>query len=135
MTTSSEPRDHIKQAWLHVFRLEKAKKAANSSNEQFTEAVRRDLFRSLCPMMILALLASLVLCFTGRIGADFDLHIGRLSSSVGAFLAGWATWFALADRYESYSGDRPDERARNGIFKVLMWPGVFLSVVGAAWWP
>lgn len=134
MTTDTTPGNQLRLAFLHIFRIEKAR-AANPGNEIYTNAVRRDLLSSLYPLLALAVLAALLLWLTGRIGAGFEVHWGRFSSAIGAFLAGWATWFALADRYESNDENRADEHARSGIFKLLMWPGILLSVVGAAWWP
>jgi hypothetical protein len=84
---------------------------------------------------LIAVLSAVFLWLTGRIGPGLEFHVGRACASAGALLAGWATWFALADGNNSWSRERPDELARVGIFRALMWPGILLSVVGAAWWP
>ena len=135
-TMQPYPSSHgsVTYAFLHLFCLRKAKDL-NVGREKCSDLVRKDLIRSLVPLLFIALIAALVLCATGRIGIGFVIHWGRLSASLGAFLAGWATWYALADKTESWGGSTPDELARNGVFKILMWPGILLSVVGAAWWP
>ena len=124
----------LRHAFLHIFANEKAK-AANAPFTDFSEAVLRDFLRSARPIVSIAVISAVVLWLTGRIDPSLDFHWGRACASVGALLAGWATWFALADGNNSWSRKRPDELARSGIFRALMWPGILLSVVGAAWWP
>jgi hypothetical protein len=134
MTIPAAPSSQIRQAFLHVFFLQEAKRT-NPRFERQSEAVRRDLLASLQPLVLIALISGLLLWAVAKIGPEFSVHWGRLASSCGAFLAGWATWFGLAERNASYGGTRPDELARSCIFKALMWPGIALSVIGAAWWP
>lgn len=122
------------QAVVHICAINSAK-VENAKYAEFSEAVRRDFYRSARPIVFIAVLSAVVLWLTGRIGPGLDFHWGRACASAGALLAGWATWFALADGNNSWGRERPDELARVGIFRVLMWPGVLLSVVGAAWWP
>lgn len=122
------------QAFIHIFMNSRAR-ANNAKYEAFSLAVRRDFLRSARPILLIALTSAGVLWLTGRIGPDLELHWGRVCASLGALLAGWATWFALADGNSSYKRQRPDEIARSGVFRALMWPGILLSVVGAAWWP
>lgn len=127
-------KSELGQAFVHIFAVEAAK-AENANFAELSEAVRTDFYRSARPIFLIAALAVLVLWVTGRVDPGLDFHWGRACASVGALLAGWATWFALADGNNSWSRDRPDELARVGIFRALMWPGILLSVVGAAWWP
>lgn len=124
----------LRHACVHIFANHKAR-AANANYAELSQAVLRDFCRSARPIAYIVVISVVMLWLTGRVHPSLDVHWGRACASAGALLAGWATWFALADGKPSWSRTRPDELARSGIFQALMWPGILLSVVGAAWWP
>lgn len=123
----------FREAFVHVFRPAAAR-AANLEYEEFSRKVSERFWSSGRFVLVLVVLALIALWCVGKIGPGLAWDLGKVASCVGNALLGWATWFALWDGSPSYKGGRPDELAREGIFRVLISLGVLLSVFGGGWW-
>ena len=94
----------------------------------------RDLMNSFIWVGAGCLVAILACAANGKIAPDLPFSAPKFFAAIGAWLAAWPTWFALASVTDTWDMDsRIDLILRKDIFKVLFFPGFILALTGAIW--
>lgn len=123
----------MKQALWHAYLADDVLNQGDSQ-AKLSRAVYRDLWSSAGWVALMVLFGIGLLFASGKVHPSFPLDVGKCCSIAGAWLAGWGTWLGIQGRQASWGSKRPDEVARDGLFRILFIPGVLLSVIGGGWW-
>ena len=69
----------------------------------------------------------------GRVGLTLPIAEGKWLSTIGGFLAAWATLFELGGYAETYGGEALHEVVRPVLFTSIFLPGLAIAAVGQLW--
>lgn len=108
---------------------QEAKASASAQAEQLISALRASFITSL----VVLLLGLLVAAVLGKVSPSLPLSESKLLSTVGGFLAAWATLFELGGYVETYSGEAMHEVVRPVLFKSIFLSGIAIAALGQLW--
>lgn len=100
---------------------------------QGMDEIRSALASSFATIAGITLVSVLALSIFGGISLNLPVSWAKVLSASGAFLAAWATLFALGGIWRSWDGVALHELVHPNLFKLLFLPGTFLAMLGQLW--
>jgi anti-sigma factor RsiW len=91
------------------------------------------LWTSLITAAIFLLAGLVAAAMFGELAPDLSFAPAKFISTVGGFLAAWATLFELGGYAETMNGEALHEVVRPVLFKAIFLPGLAIAAVGQLW--
>ena len=98
-----------------------------------TDQLCRSILSSFVAVLVVSLLALLAASLSGVVAPSLPLAVGKVASSFGGFLAGWATLFALGTPLRTIKEKTLPELVHPKVFSLLFVLGLFFAFLGQIW--
>jgi hypothetical protein len=133
MAVSLESKDHRDAYCAGAYPSTGWEVEAEAAASRSTDELYRAVWSSFIAVLLVALLSIALVSLAGLIATNLPIAIGKVTSAIGGFLAGWATLFALGTPARTWKAKSLPELVHPRIFSLLFLAGLFFAFLGQLW--